>query len=72
MRKNEAVWLDKYNRWQIKVQSDGVRKTFYSSQKGRKGKIEAEAKADKFINGGIVTGINPIIKPTIVPIKGAE
>ena len=54
MRKNEAVWFEKHKRWQIKVQVDGVRKTFYSSQKGKKGKIEAEQKADKFINGGIV------------------
>ena len=40
-----AVWLDKYRRWQIKVQKDGVRKTFTSSTPGRKGQREANAKA---------------------------
>ena len=35
--------------WQIKVQSDGERRTFYSSIKGTKGKIEAESKADKWL-----------------------
>ena len=55
MRINEAVWLEKYNRWQIKVQKEGVRKTFYSSASGKKGKIECEQKADKFLSNGIVT-----------------
>ena len=34
---------------QIKVQKDGVRKAFTSSLKGRKGKHEAEAKADEWL-----------------------
>lgn len=55
MRINEAVWLEKYNRWQIKVQKDGVRKTFTSSVEGKKGKIACEQKADKYLNSGIVT-----------------
>lgn len=54
MRINEAAWLEKYNRWQIKVQKDGVRKTFTSSKEGKKGKIECEKKADKWLNGGAV------------------
>lgn len=54
MRKNEAIWIAKQNRWRIMVQVDGVRKCFYSSQKGKKGKIEAEQKADKFINAGVL------------------
>lgn len=47
MKKGEptAVWLEKYQRWQIKVQKDGVRKTFTSSTPGRKGQREANAKA---------------------------
>ena len=48
-RKNEAKWIESQNRWQIKVQSDGERRTFYSSIKGTKGKIEAESKADKWL-----------------------
>lgn len=52
MRINEAAWLDKYNRWQIKVQKEGVRKTFTSSTPGKKGKIECEKKADKWLEKG--------------------
>lgn len=48
-RKNEATWIDSRQRWQIKVQSDGTRRTFTSSTPGRKGKIEAERKADKWL-----------------------
>lgn len=48
-RKNEAVWIESRQRWQINVQSDGVRRTFTSSTKGKKGKIEAEKKADKWL-----------------------
>ena len=36
-RTNTAVWLDKYGRWQIKVQKDGQRRTFTSSKPGRTG-----------------------------------
>lgn len=49
MRKNEAVWVESLRRWQINVQSDGERKTFVSSTEGKKGKIEAEKKADKWL-----------------------
>ena len=52
MRKNEAVFEEKYNRWKIHVQKNGVRRSFYSSLPGKKGKIEAEAKADKWIASG--------------------
>lgn len=53
-RENEAVWLKDYGRWQIKVQVDGVRKTFSSSKTGRKGKLEAEAKADEWLENTFV------------------
>ncbi|MEG1758751.1 MAG: hypothetical protein RR235_09935, partial [Oscillospiraceae bacterium] len=49
MRKNEAAWVDSRKRWQINVQSDGERKTFSSSARGKKGKIEAERKADRWM-----------------------
>lgn len=48
-RKNEAIWIQSQSRWQIKVQMDGVRRTFTSSKSGRKGKVEAERKADKWL-----------------------
>jgi len=51
-RKNEATWLNKYQRWQIKVQKDGKRKTFYSKTPGTKGKIDAEKQADKWLKSG--------------------
>ena len=51
-RKNEAVWLEKYGRWQIKVQVEGERRTFTSKVPGRKGKIEAEKKADAWLATG--------------------
>ena len=51
-RKNEAVWMDAHSRWQIKVQVNGKRKTFYSSTPGRKGKIDAERKADMWLDDG--------------------
>ncbi len=35
MRTNTAQWLPNQNRWQIKVQKDGVRKTFTSAKPGR-------------------------------------
>ena len=51
-RKNEARWLEKYQRWQINVQKDGARKTFYSKITGTKGKIDAEKQADKWLKDG--------------------
>ena len=53
-RVNTAVWIEKYQRWQIKVQKDGARKTFYSSAPGRKGQREANEKADRWLDDGIV------------------
>ena len=52
-RTNTAVWVDKYQRWQIKVQKEGVRKTFYSSKPGRTGQREANSKADAWLDLGI-------------------
>ena len=48
-RKNEAKWIESRERWQINVQNDGKRRTFTSSTPGKKGKIEAEKKADKWL-----------------------
>lgn len=48
-RRAEAVWLEDSKRWQIRVQSEGRRKAFYSSIPGRKGKRDAEAKADDWL-----------------------
>ena len=52
MRGTEAAWQEKYHRWRIQVQQDGVRKSFYSSKEGKKGKAEAEKKADQWLDYG--------------------
>ena len=52
MRKNEAVWQEKYHRWRILVQRNGIRKAFYSSTPKGKGKAEAERKADLWLYEG--------------------
>ena len=51
-RRAEAAWIESKKYWEIKVQKNGVRDSFRSSTKGRKGKHEAEAKADKWLATG--------------------
>lgn len=51
-RRAEATWIEARSRWQINVQRDGKRKTFTSSIPGRKGKHEAEGKADDWLDAG--------------------
>ena len=51
-RTTTAKWYAKYNRWQLKVQKNGVRKSFYSSVPGRNGKRECHAKADAWLEKG--------------------
>lgn len=48
-RINSARWLENQQRWQIKVQRDGIRKTFTSSVKGRRGQRIANQKADEWL-----------------------
>ncbi len=52
-RTNTAIWLDKYQRWQVNVQKEGERKSFYSFTPGRKGQREANAKADAWLDYGV-------------------
>lgn len=52
-RNTEARWIESRQRWQINVTGeDGERKTFVSSKPGRKGKLEAERKADDWLEDG--------------------
>ena len=51
-RRSEAIWIESKKYWQIKVQRNGVRKAFTSSLSGRKGKHEAEGKADEWLKNG--------------------
>lgn len=48
-RQSEAIWIDAKDYWQVKVQKDGERRSFYSGTPGRRGKHEAEAKADDWL-----------------------
>ena len=51
-RRSEALWIESRGIWLIKVQKDGIRKPFQSSTPGRKGKREAEALADEWLQTG--------------------
>ena len=52
-RTNTAKWMEKQQRWQINVQKDGVRKSFYSGTPGRTGQREANRKADLWLDEDI-------------------
>ena len=54
LRTNTAIWLPNQQRWQIKVQKDGVRRTFTSAKPGRTGQREANRKADAWLDEGVV------------------
>lgn len=54
IRTNEASWSESDHRWRISVQKNGVRRTFVSDKalsqrNNRKGKLQAERKADKWL-----------------------
>lgn len=54
IRTTEAHWSESDQRWRISVQADGVRRTFVSDRAlskktNRKGKLQAERKADKWL-----------------------
>lgn len=53
-RTNTAKWEEKYSRWKINVQKDGLRRSFYSSTPGRNGQREANKKADAWLDDDIV------------------
>lgn len=58
-RKTEAYWVEGLQRWQCKVQRNGVRRTFVSTKANskpdcKKGKIEAEKKADAWLDAETV------------------
>lgn len=61
-RTNEAKWIPERNTWRIAVQSSGIRRDFYSSTKGRKGKIECEIKADDWLDSKGESLANPRVE----------
>lgn len=46
----EAKWEKSENCWKINIQRDGKRRSFRSTTPGIKGKIEAEKKADSWLD----------------------
>ena len=71
-RTNTAKWLEKYSRWQLKVQKDGERRTFTSSTPGRVGQRECNAKADAWLDDGIIsseTRVSVLFDAWIVELK---
>lgn len=56
MRRSEAIWNEKQQRWIIKVQQDGQRKTFADPTPGKRGKVLAERKADDWLEHRIEDG----------------
>ncbi len=71
-RINTATWNEKQKRWRINVQKDGERKTFYSSAPGRKGQREANAKADLWLDDGILSGgikVSPLLDQWLENLK---
>lgn len=60
-RKGQAAWIESQQRWCIKIQHNGVRKAFYSPTLGVKGKIEAEKKADAWLDE-LASGVSAAVK----------
>lgn len=62
-RTNEAMWDETRSRWEIRAMRNGVRKKFTSSKPGRKGKLEAERKADAWIDFAEENITTPLYDP---------
>lgn len=69
-RTNTAKWNG--TRWRIDVQKDGVRKSFYSSIKGRNGQREANKKADEWLDDNLINQNIKVSKLYIEYIKEKE
>ena len=67
-RTNTAQWIEEQRRWQIKVQRDGVRRTFYSAVPGRAGQREANRKADAWLDGKEIKKANRLRVGTAIDI----
>lgn len=54
VRTNNAVWKENKGYWQINIQKNGTRRSFYSSIPGAKGRRECNSKADKWLDDGVI------------------
>lgn len=71
-RNNKATWDKKNKRWRVRVEKDGVRKAFYSSIPRDAGKQECLAKADKWLEDGLMqpdTKASKIFDPWLEELK---
>ena len=54
-RTGKATWIPEKKHWRIDVRNGGTRRSFYSSTPGRAGQREAHAKADAWLEDGIIS-----------------
>lgn len=54
-RLSEATWDEERQRWGCRIMVRGTRRAFYSTTKGRKGKREAERKAEEWLASGTMS-----------------
>lgn len=45
-----ARWDDKRHYWKLNVQRDGIRRSFYSSEKGRRGMLQVQSEATRWLS----------------------
>ena len=71
-RTTTAEWQEQTKRWRIRVQKNGVLKSFYSSTPGRTGQREANAKADAWLDDSIRDGrkkVGPLYREWVEELK---
>ena len=68
-RMSEASWNAKTKRWCCRVMVRGKRRAFYSSIEGRRGKREAERKADQWIETGAISPKTKVCNPLSPTLK---
>ena len=56
-RTNTASWQQAKKCWRIVVTRDGIRKEFTSFVPGKKGQLEANAKADAWLTGEVTESL---------------
>ncbi len=74
-RRAQARWVESRGRWQINVQADGERRTFSSSKTGPRGRVEAERKADAWLESRLTsenTGFDVVTKEYLESIDTSE
>lgn len=74
-RRAQAKWIESRQRWQINVQAEGERRTFSSSKQGPRGRVEAERKADMWLERRLMsenTSFDAVAKEYLESIDKSE